>query len=140
MQSTVIEHHVSGLIKLGMFKHDYAVLALVRGYEVLIKPTPEEGIEIYSDYSLGTKDFAILHSGKTLEGFGTDFGVVELIDVLEALGRDLCNEGLVIDHVNGPGVPLSRDRFREICQETSSRKIGGQPCKTLDQWFATKVK
>lgn len=165
MYSTVIEHHVTGLIRLGLFRHDYAILVLVKGFEVLVKVGPEEGIEIYSDYSLGTKDFAIMHSGKTLEGFGTDFGVVELMDVLKALGHALCTDNLVIDHVNGPGVPLSRDRFHEICRETSSRgqmsarigKVytrihhypGGEQefvphspflnlKRTLDQWFATK--
>jgi hypothetical protein len=163
MYSAVIEHHVSALIKQGLFRHDYPILVLVRGFEVLVKVGPEEGIEIYSDYSLRTKDFAIMHSGKTLEGFGTDFGVVELMDVLKALGHALHTDNLVIDHTNGPGVPLSRDRFREICQNTSSRwsrGLGEAPRRidhypgakpywvtnspflnlkrTLDQWFAAK--
>lgn len=150
MYSTVIEHRVADLIKLGLFKYDYTVLVLVNGYEVLVKPTPDEGIEIYSDYSLGTKDFAIMHGGKTLEGFGTGFSVTELLDVLKGLDAALCANSLVIDLVNGPGVPLGRDR--RSLTETHRRTVhhpGANPQwvpsspflnlkRTLDQWFAGK--
>lgn len=143
MYSSEIEKMFKQATENGLFKTDYPILALVYGYEILIKATPFEGIEIYSDYP-GTKEFAVMHDGASLEGFGTGFTALELTRLMKALVEKTATDGLVIDHDNGPGVPLSRERFREICQQTSSRKIASSPFlnlkRTLDQWFATKVK
>ena len=149
MYSSVIERMFYTAMRNGLFKTGYPILALVYGYEILIKATPSEGIEIYSDYP-NVKEFAVMHHGGTLEGFGTGFSAVELRRVMLALVEKTATDGLVIDTVNGPGIPLALgcDRFREICNEArvkpqhrfGFRGFIAPVSKTLDQWFSTKGK
>lgn len=147
MYSSEIERMFCKAVKNGLFKTGYPILALVYGYEILIKATPFEGIEIYSDYP-NVKEFAVTRHGGALEGFGTGFSALELRRLMEALVDKTATDGLVIDTVNGPGPSLDRDRFREICNEArvkpqnrfGFRGFFTPVSKTLDQWFSTKGK
>jgi hypothetical protein len=150
MYSSEIERMFKQATSNGLFKRDYPVLAVIREYWVLIKASSSEGIEIYTDYPK-IKVFAVLHDGATLEGFGKGFTAVGLRQVMRALVERTALDNLVIDHTNGPSVPLSRNRFREICNQSRIKPIGRfgfhmgavgympeRRPKTLDQWFKSK--
>lgn len=138
------------LVEAGLFIEDLVQVVMISGMEVEIQGTPEQGIALYEDYMEGEKVLMLWWNDDRAQWFTHVYNLNDLPDILEGLLKEVETSWptSITTIVETPG--LCVDRFRKICQSTSSRKIGMTPSgkgfslpggtHTLDQWFATKGK